>query len=1335
MIRISHFFAELAHSFISFSSCRRLCGALCLTLLVAACGGGGGGGGGTQANPPPDELPARLTLGTPTVSDSGLTAGESFTITLPYSCRGSCPAVNISWYHSSDADISSSDTLLSSVSVTQSVVGFFTHTLTAPATPGTYYYGACIGSNPCSTGVEVVVSRSLTDTWSVGTPTTPDSDLNAGESFIVTLPYECSGFCAAATISWYRSPNPIISRYDILLADISLSQSTGGSFTRPLTTTAPMPPGAYYYGACLDGDSCSAGVRILSSGGTNDALSDCEDSYSTTSCAIGTLDSVDGNFSSATDVDFYEITVTQTGVLVAQTTGPTDTNGILYDREGTAIAANDNVSDANANFRIEALVFPGTYYLEVNGYSGSTGSYGLRTSFEIPTNLVPSAFTSGSISPAGDLDSYRITVTQTGVLVAQTTGATDTVGALYDSGGRLIQMNDDGGTDNNFQIEQLVFPGTYYLVVGAFDSSITGSYGLITPFIAPTAIGASDSHNGSLVAAEHDYYAITVTQPGVLTVRTTGTTDTFGVLYDSEGRLIANNDDVSNTNRNFRIDRLVFPGTYYLLVRGYSPSITGSYELSTSFAAPANLGTSASTSGIDLAGVLDSHKIMVTEAGVLGVWTTGPTDTNGTLYDSEGTVIGSNDDRNNTDTNFQIEALVFPGTYYLVVRGYSSSTSDYGLRTSFTAPPDLGTSASVSGQEILPAGDLDSYRITVTEAGILTVRTTGATDTAGILYDSEGRLIQMNDDGGADNNFQIEQLVFPGTYYLVVRGYFFDSTIGDYGLETDFTPSAGGGLGDPSSDCDFAATNASGNPLECYQWYLERIGVKEIWQQGGDGAGVHISVVDDAGQVDHEDLNANIVPGGSVDYARGSSQDDDEGAHGVAAAGIIAAVGENGVGVKGIASSGGIYFSNPLVFGTLRNFQDALSRHTSQTAVSSNSWGGDRNRLARESALTFSIIETQLMEGYGGKGVSYVFAGGNERNQSGADGSPAFTSRSDYEDRMNHYGIIPVCAVNADDEVASYSNPGTNLWICAPSGDFKSEAPDGVCRSGVASFPDTYKWGLATTDLMGDRGYNEGTSRHDFGGGGFSFNNCFYPGISGDASYTRFFDGTSAAAPVVSGVIALIRAEYPELSWRDIKLILAESAEQVDAAASSWQLGAAAYRNSSINYVHSDDYGFGLIDAAAAWALADSWTPLNQPMVQYEATASELSIGQAHSEYPITVPADVPLDFIEYVNVEMDSNYTNFGDLRIALRSPNGMESVFTRPHSCMGGGAGGAIEETEDCDDLNGGFMFGSAAHLGEDPQTNGGRWTLIIDGATHSAPLKWTLRFWGHTSGRSGG
>ena len=76
--------------------------------------------------------------------------------------------------------------------------------------------------------------------------------------------------------------------------------------------------------------------------------------------------------------------------------------------------------------------------------------------------------------------------------------------------------------------------------------------------------------------------------------------------------------------------------------------------------------------------------------------------------------------------------------------------------------------------------------------------------------------------------------------------------------------------------------------------------------------------------------------------------------------------------------------------------------------------------------------------------------------------------------------------------------------------------------------------------------------------------------------------GTSYAAPVVTGVIALMLEANPALTWRDVQGILATTASQTNPTDASWVTNGAGL-------THSGKYGFGLVDAHAAVRAAVAW--------------------------------------------------------------------------------------------------------------------------------------------------
>ena len=98
--------------------------------------------------------------------------------------------------------------------------------------------------------------------------------------------------------------------------------------------------------------------------------------------------------------------------------------------------------------------------------------------------------------------------------------------------------------------------------------------------------------------------------------------------------------------------------------------------------------------------------------------------------------------------------------------------------------------------------------------------------------------------------------------------------------------------------------------------------------------------------------------------------------------------------------------------------------------------------------------------------------------------------------------------------------------------------------------------GIPATDRMGQEGYNPEVPI------------ASYKGMFKDTNYT-WFSGTSAAAPVVSGVIALMLQANPELDWRDVQHILIETADKNPGE--DW--GDKDHLNKA-GYSHSYNYGF-----------------------------------------------------------------------------------------------------------------------------------------------------------------
>ena len=207
---------------------------VCLCLIVAvACGGGDSSPTSPTPTPTPTPTPVAtpapdLEVSAPSVDDSSPVEGGMFTLsaTVRNAGDGESATTTLRFYRSTDGTILTSDTEVGTAAVAGLAAAGSTSAsvqLTAPATAGTYDYGACVDAvadesntaNNCSSSVQVTVSEPVATPapdLEVSAPSVDDSSPVEGGTFTLsaTVRNAGDGESATTTLRFYRSTDGTI---------------------------------------------------------------------------------------------------------------------------------------------------------------------------------------------------------------------------------------------------------------------------------------------------------------------------------------------------------------------------------------------------------------------------------------------------------------------------------------------------------------------------------------------------------------------------------------------------------------------------------------------------------------------------------------------------------------------------------------------------------------------------------------------------------------------------------------------------------------------------------------------------------------------------------------------------------------------------------------------------------------------------------------------------------------------------------------------------------------------------------------------------------------------
>ncbi|MFA5568647.1 MAG: S8 family serine peptidase [Trueperaceae bacterium] len=340
------------------------------------------------------------------------------------------------------------------------------------------------------------------------------------------------------------------------------------------------------------------------------------------------------------------------------------------------------------------------------------------------------------------------------------------------------------------------------------------------------------------------------------------------------------------------------------------------------------------------------------------------------------------------------------------------------------------------------------------------------------------------------------------------------------------------------------------------QWHYPAISLQDAWaQETGESSPVTVAVVD-TGYQDHADLAGIWLPG--YDFVNLDADPTDGGdpyadyvSHGTHVAGTIAMRLANSPLVAGVSRGASILPTKVLAdegFGTFEQIMAGMvwasglavpgysypsgwtiPANPNPAQVMNLSLGGRVGECPAELAMITSYLASQ--------DVVVVVSAGNSSQPTGMF-APA-----------NCPGVITVAATGPYDERAYYSNFGSQVDISAPGGNFDYEY------------------------------FAEATGGH-FGAGVFSTTK-----VNGADSYA-WFQGTSMAAPHVTGVIALLLASDPGLGFSGVYDAITSSAIPMSADQCDRPSG--------------EECGAGLLDANAALG--------GTPSLPW-ATAPEVTVG------------------------------------------------------------------------------------------------------------------------------
>lgn len=435
----------------------------------------------------------------------------------------------------------------------------------------------------------------------------------------------------------------------------------------------------------------------------------------------------------------------------------------LYDSNGNVISENDDGAEGLNSLIIVNLVAGTAYSIDAGFYGNGTGGYTLTVSTAL---VLP---TSGDTRVTGS-SIYAFTSNQNALWTFRTSNSTgDPYIEVVGINGAYVGYDDDGGEGLNALLTAPLLEGAIYIVkVGFYGEYATNGCTLSVESTALATISASGGeYSVDAVAA----FLFTPNQSTMWEFRTSNSAgDPYLMIYDPNSNLVATDDDGAGYPDALITAYLESGTTYTVVARFYSSAGSTTLTVNRAQALPTSGGTRVTET---------STHVFIPDR--TGMWTFMTSDNTGdpvlNVYDMYGYYIAYDDD-GGEGLNSLLTIPMVAGAIYLINTGFYDAPGEYTLTISSTPASTAMTASGGSFNVNAPT----IFSFAPNRSGLWEFVTSNSFgDPYLFIYDSNGNLIDRDDDGaGYPDAILSVNLISGNTYYLIAT--FFSNGTGSYTL-------------------------------------------------------------------------------------------------------------------------------------------------------------------------------------------------------------------------------------------------------------------------------------------------------------------------------------------------------------------------------------------------------------------------------------------------------------------------------------------------------------------------------------------------------------------------